>query len=91
MRGLTLSATGVLAMEEILATLELGQGRNLHIAQLSRQTILDADASHLGFGGYYLFETVENCLVNGINVLCKAVSLDAAFRLADIMGANRPA
>ncbi|MBB4407082.1 hypothetical protein [Agrobacterium radiobacter] len=78
-------------MEEILATLELGQGRNLHIAQLSRQTILDADAAHLGFGGYYLFETVESCLVNGINVLCKAVSLDAAFRLADIMGANRPA
>ncbi|WP_313058411.1 hypothetical protein [Agrobacterium cavarae] len=78
-------------MEEILATLELEQGRNLHIAQLSRQTIVDAGAAHLGFGGYYLFETVENCLVSGIDVLCKAVSLDAAFRLADIMGANKAA
>jgi len=76
-------------MEEILATLDLGQGRRLHIAQLSRQTIVDAGADHLGFGGYFLFETIENSLSKGISVLSKAVSLDAAFRMADIMTGRR--
>ncbi|NTJ66020.1 hypothetical protein G6M50_14865 [Agrobacterium rhizogenes] len=75
-------------MEDILATLDLGQGRSLHIAQLSRQTIVEAGASHLGYNGYFLFETVENCLSSGINVLCKVVSLDAAFRMADIMASQ---
>ena len=75
-------------MEDILASVKIESGRSIHIAQLSRQTIVDAEAEHLGFGGYFLFETVEECLQNGINILGKVASIDAAFRMIEIMSNN---
>ena len=71
-------------MDQILASANLGDGKSIHIATLARQTIIDGGAEHLGFEGYFLFEADECQTSGGINVLGKASSLDAAFRLIDI-------
>ena len=71
-------------MDEILASANLGNGRSIHVAPLSRQTIIDAEAQHLGFGGYFLFEVRGDGAGGGIEVLGKVASLEATFRLIDI-------
>ena len=71
-------------MEEILATASIDNHRSIHIAALARQTIIDAEAEHLGFGGYFLFESDEDPLRKGINILGKVTSLDAAFRMIEL-------
>ena len=73
-------------MEDILGSAELGVGRSVHVASLARDTILDAGASHLGFDGYFLFEAVDLPGKQGINVLGKATSYEAALRLIDVLG-----
>ena len=71
-------------MEQILATANLSNTSSIHIAGLAKQTIIDAGAEHLGFDGYFLFETIENERLKGINILGKVASLEAAFRMLDI-------
>lgn len=73
-------------MSEFLATKELGNGRSIHIASLSRRTILDSGAEHLGFDGYFLFETTDTENQKGINVLGKAASFEAGLAMADLIG-----
>ena len=75
---------GGLAMEQILASANLGNGKSIHVAALARQTIIDAGAQHLGFQGYFLFECTHTDNANGITVLGKAASVEAAMRLADL-------
>lgn len=75
-------------MDEILASANLGNGRSIHVATLSRQTIVNADAAHLGFSGYFVFEADDSPKSKGIAVLGKASSLEAAFRLIDLWGAK---
>lgn len=62
----------------------LGSGRALHIAPLSRETITENDAEHLGFGGYFIFEADDRVGQKGIRVLAKVASLDAAFTMLEI-------
>jgi hypothetical protein len=69
-------------MDEILASAEITPTSSLHVATLSRQTLVDAGAAHLGLEGYFLFEVNEPA---GITVLGKAVSFEAAIRLADLL------
>lgn len=77
-------------MDDILVSANLGNGSSIHIATLSRQTIVEAGAEHLGFSGYFLFEAEDGRRgLKGISVLGKAFSLEAAFRLIDIWGARR--
>ena len=71
-------------MSDILASAEIGAGRSLHIATLSRKTIIDAGAEHLGFSGYFVFEASEQPGKRGIDILGKACSFEAALRLIDI-------
>lgn len=75
---------GVMAMDQILASANLDNGRSIHVASLSRQTIIEAGADHLGFEGYFVFECCDTPETKGIEVLGKAVSIEAAFRLIDI-------
>lgn len=72
-------------MDDILATHRLGNGCSLHIATLSRETIVNAGADHLGFGGYFVFETCD-AKAGTLNILGKTPSLEAAFRLSDLWG-----
>ncbi|AJD53581.1 hypothetical protein TH3_17395 [Thalassospira xiamenensis M-5 = DSM 17429] len=71
-------------MDDILASTTLSDGSNIHIATLSRKTIVNSGAEHLGFDGYFLFEAIDRPEVKGISVLAKVASLDAAFRLIDL-------
>lgn len=74
-------------MDEILATHRIGDGCNLHIATLSRETIVNAGADHLGFDGYFVFEA-HDARAGGLNILGKTSSLEAAFRLSDLWSAK---
>ena len=74
-------------MDEILATHSIGDGCNLHIATLSRETIVNAGADHLGFDGYFVFEAHDGC-AGALNILGKTSSLEAAFRLSDLWSAK---
>jgi hypothetical protein len=71
-------------MDQILASANLSSGKSIHVAALARQTIIDADAQHLGFSGYFLFECTHTATANGITVLGKAASIEAALRLVDL-------
>ena len=73
-------------MDDILASATLGNGSSLHIATLSRATIEESGAEHLGYCGYFLFEAHNMPDTNGIRVLGKVESLEAAFRLIDLWG-----
>lgn len=83
-RGVGLSLTGGFTMDEILACVELGNHSTLNIATLSKKTVIDSGAAHLGFEGYFVFEASDLPERQGITVLAKTPSLDAAFRLADL-------
>lgn len=77
-------------MDEILASADLGPNNRLHVATLSRQTLIDAGAAHLGLEGYFLFEACDAPEAPGIKVLGKAASFEAALRLADVISARSP-
>jgi len=70
--------------EGYLGSARVDSHRLIHIAELSRQSIIDSGATHLGFGGYFLFETADEIGRRGINVLAKVASLDAAFAMSDL-------
>jgi hypothetical protein len=71
-------------MDQILASVNLGDKHSLNIATLSRQSIIDSGAEHLGFTGYFVFEADDSPEAKGISVLGKACSLEAALRLIDL-------
>ena len=71
-------------MEEILATANTSNGQSIHVATLSKQTIIDAGAEHLGFSGYFIFEVDDSASAKILSVLAKASSLESAFRLIDL-------
>ena len=71
-----------------LGTARLDNNRSIHIAELSRESIIESEAEHLGFGGYFLFETNEAFGLRGIRVLAKVASLDAAFSMLDLWRAR---
>lgn len=79
-------------MEEgYLGTARIDNYRSIHIAELSRQSIIDNDAEHLGFGGYFIFETSKGKTSRGIRVLARLASLEAAFEVLDIWSARAKA
>lgn len=82
MRGSGRSEGG---MDDILATVSVGEGRSIHIAALARDTIIESGAEHLGFQGYFLFEAVDTPDEHGIHVLGKVTSYEAALRLIDVL------
>lgn len=67
-----------------LGTAKIDNYRSIHIAELSRESIIESHAEHLGFGGYFIYETCEGGARRGINVLARVTSLDAAFSMLDI-------
>jgi hypothetical protein len=72
-------------MEEILASIAIKDGRTIHVATLSKQTLIEAGVDHMGCEGYFLFEVFGgNGDVGGISILGKMPSFEAALRLADI-------
>lgn len=72
-------------MSDILTSVKIGKGKAIHIGSLSRSTLEESQAIHLGFEGYFVFETDENVASRGIEVLGKTASFDSALRLADLI------
>ncbi|PXA92489.1 hypothetical protein DMC25_04770 [Caulobacter sp. D4A] len=71
-------------MDGILASTDLGNGCSIHIATLARNTVAGAGCDHLGFDGYFVFETSDAPASKGITILGKASSFEAALRLIDL-------
>ena len=80
-------------MDEILGSFQIDDSRALHLGTLSPHSISALESEHLGFDGYFLFETDDDSQSKGIKILGKAPTLDAAFRLLDIwqMGVTKAA
>ena len=70
---------------EVLASIELGDMRSLHIATLADETIKECDADHLGLDGYFIFTVSERPECQGFDILAKAFSFGTALSLAEIM------
>lgn len=72
-------------MDDFLSTKKIGEGKCLHIASLSRQAIIECEAEHLGFDGFFVFETCDLPESKGINILGKVASFDAGVQLANLL------
>jgi hypothetical protein len=66
-------------MDDFLSYRRLDRDRCLYISSLSRATIQESDAAHMGDTGYFLYEASKD----GIEVLAKVASVEAAMRLMD--------
>ena len=77
--------------EGYLGSAQLDNHRAIHIAELSRQSVIDGEAEHLGFGGYFLFETQGGASSHGVRILARVASLDAAFTMLDLWSGRVPA
>lgn len=70
--------------DDLFAVGRIDGSKRLCISSLARQTLEGAEVHNLGGkGGYYIYE-VDDRATGGINVLAKAASLEAAFRLLEI-------
>ena len=72
-------------MDDFLATRTIGNGRTINIASLSKITIEDCGAAHMGFDGFFLFEAADLPDFKGITILGKAASFEAALTIADLI------
>ena len=63
----------------------LDEHRSICLSPLARDTAKEAGAAYLGGdNGYFIYEVNDSPLANGISVLAKVVSMDAAFRLVEL-------
>jgi hypothetical protein len=71
--------------DDLLFVTRLDEHRSICLSPLARETVEEAGANHLGGDkGYFIYEVNDNPLANGINILAKVVSLEAAFRLVEL-------
>lgn len=71
--------------DDLFVVQRLGNSRSLCLSTLAMQTIVEAEASHLGGDrGLFIYEVDDSLAERGVQVLAKAVSLEAAFRLIDL-------
>ena len=68
----------------ILERVSIGHKRYLYIGLLSTACVEEQEVTHLGTGGYFLFETSDNPEDKGIIILGKIADDDAAYRLKEI-------
>jgi hypothetical protein len=71
--------------DDFLVCERIDSYRSLCISTLSRKTLDEAEASHLGDGtGFYIFEVDNRPEVSGINVLARVASFESALRIISI-------
>jgi hypothetical protein len=75
---------GLLAMDDFLAYRRIDAERSLYISSLSKSAVSDNNLSHLGDSGFFLYE----CSPQGIEVLAKVASFEAALRLMELLEAG---
>ena len=71
--------------DDLFVVERLGNSRSLCLSTLAYQTVMDSEAGHMGGDrGLFIYEVDDAHEERGIQVLAKAASLDAAFRLIDL-------
>ena len=71
--------------DDLFVVERLGNSRSLCLSTLAFQTVVEAEASHLGGDrGLFIYEVDDSHGERGIEVLAKATSVEAAFRLIDL-------
>jgi len=71
--------------DDLFVVERLGNSRSLCLSTLALQTVVEADASHLGGDrGLFIYEVDDSHAERDIQVLAKAVSVEAAFRLIEL-------
>ncbi len=77
-------------MDDFSLSVRIDDSRSICIAPLPAETYRDAKAKGLGGEyGYFIFEVNENLPDQGISVIGKAASPDAAMRLFEILTRKR--
>lgn len=71
-------------MDDFLSFRRIDGERYLYISSLSKSALSESSADHLGDYGYFLYE----CGPEGIEVLAKVASFEAALRLFEIYEAE---
>lgn len=71
--------------DDLFVVERLGNSRSLCLSTLALRTVTESGAGHLGGDrGLFIYELDESRDRAGIEILAKAVSLEAAFRLIDL-------
>jgi hypothetical protein len=71
--------------EELLFVAKIDKHRSVCLSALPRETLDETGVTTLGGDkGYFIYEVNDNPLANGVSVLAKVASLDAAFRLVEL-------
>lgn len=71
--------------DDLFVVERIGNSRSLCMSSLALETVSEAEAGHLGGDrGLFIYEVDDSQPERGIQVLAKAVSLEAAFRLIDL-------
>lgn len=84
-RGASRTRRGLCAMDDILAAARLTNNRSVYVGTLARETVIESGAEHMGFNGYFLFETSDGPGQGGITILGKSPSLEAALELVELL------
>ncbi len=72
-------------MDNVLFSSELPDGREICVSPLSKDAFEANRAESLGDdSGYFIYEVDNSRPTSGIEILAKALSVDAAMRLIDI-------
>ena len=67
---------------------KLDDCRSICISELSSDDVVGSDAECLGGRGYFIYEVDSRPVIGGLFVLAKAVSFEAALRLAEMWRAR---
>ena len=72
-------------LDDLFVVERLGNSRSLCLSTLALQTVTESGATHLGGDrGLFIYELDESREGAGVEILAKATSLEAAFRLIDL-------
>jgi hypothetical protein len=71
--------------DELLFSAKIDRYRSICLSVLPPQTLDETGADNLGGDrGYFIYEVNDSPVANGVSVLAKVASLDAASRLVDL-------
>ena len=72
--------------DDLLFVSRLDANRAICVSHLAHETLDQDESQSLGGDeGFFLYEIDDRPVFGGVTVLAKAASLDAAFRLADLL------
>jgi hypothetical protein len=72
--------------DDLFVAQRIDNHRMLCVSSLARKTVDDAEAAHLGAdAGFFVYEVDDRPEVGSLHVLAKVASIEAAYRLIEII------